>query len=76
MDCSLRSVLITFGRGKSAGTLIKSYLAQWLPALQEVQAFYTAQHHYGSDRAVYVLLRKSVAKKIENRERHAARLAD
>ena len=75
-SCNLRSVLITFGRSKSTGTLIKSYLAQWLPALEEVQAFYTAQIHHGGDRAVYVLLRKSVAKKAENRERHAARLAD
>ncbi len=75
-SCNLRSILITFGRGKSAGVLIKSYLAQWLPALYEVQAFYTARNHHGGDRAVYVLLRKSEAKKAENRERHAARLAD
>lgn len=75
-SCNLRSVLVTFGRGKSTGTLIKSYLAQWLPALAEVHAFYTAQNHHGGDRAVYVLLRKSEAKKAENRERHAARLAD
>lgn len=74
--CNLRSVLITFGCGRSAGLLIKSYLAQWLPALYEVQAFYTARNHHGGDRAVYVLLRKSEAKKTENRERHAARLAD
>lgn len=75
-DCNLRTVLITFGRDNNSGMLIKSYLAQWLPAMDSIQAFHTAQKHHGGDRAVYVMLRKSEAKKAQTRERHAARLAD
>ena len=76
-DCqelNIRSVLIRFGRGKQHGELIKSYLSQWLPLVDQVQAFHTAQKHHGGSGAVYVLLRKSEQKKQENRERHAARM--
>ena len=75
-DCQeldIRSVLIFYGQGHNAN-LLKSYLAQWLPELTEVQAFYTAQKHHGGLTSVYVLLRKSEQKRQENRERHAARL--
>ncbi|MGR9073667.1 MAG: DNA endonuclease SmrA [Gammaproteobacteria bacterium] len=73
IECDVRSVLIRFG-GKQQGTcLIKSYIAQWLPELDDVQAFHTAQRHHGGNRAVYVLFRKSERKRQENRERHAAR---
>jgi DNA-nicking Smr family endonuclease len=75
-DCqemNIRSMLIFFGQG-GGGNLLKSYLAQWLPELKMVQAFHTAQKHHGGTAAVYVLLRKSEQKRMENRERHAARL--
>lgn len=75
-DCQemdIRSVLICYGQGHHA-TLLKSYLAQWLPELPDVQAFYTAQKHHGGLTSVYVLLRKSEQKRQQNRERHAARL--
>ncbi len=73
-ECNnLRSLLITFGRGKQ-GLLLKSYLAQWLVELEQVQVFHTALKHHGGVGAVYVLLRKSEAKRQQNRERHAARL--
>lgn len=72
-DMNVRSVLIFFGHGVS-GQRLKSYLAQWLPELKNVQVFHTAQKHHGGNAAVYVLLRKSEQKRIENRERHAARL--
>lgn len=72
--CNIRSVLINCGGQQKIATLIKSYLAQWLPDLDEIQAFHTAQTHHGGNKAVYVLLRKSEQKKQQNRERHAARL--
>lgn len=75
-DCqetNIRSVLIYFGQGGN-GTLLKSYLAQWLPQLPSVQAFHTALKAHGGSAAVYILLRKSEQKRMENRERHAARM--
>ena len=73
-ECNIRSVLITFGRGQNSGMLLKSYLAQWLPELEQVQACHTALKPHGGVSAVYVLLRKSEWQRLENRERHAARL--
>nr|WP_305907673.1 Smr/MutS family protein [Methylomarinum sp. Ch1-1]MDP4520442.1 Smr/MutS family protein [Methylomarinum sp. Ch1-1] len=75
-DCqemNVRSVLVFFGHGQG-GHLLKSYLAQWLPELKNVQVFHTALKHHGGSAAVYVMLRKSEQKRMENRERHAARL--
>ncbi|WP_198243578.1 DNA endonuclease SmrA [methane-oxidizing endosymbiont of Gigantopelta aegis] len=75
-DCeynNLRSLLIVFGRGRN-GCLLKSYLNQWLVDLEKVQVFHSALKHHGGSAAVYVLLRKSEAKRQQNRERHAARL--
>ncbi len=75
-DCehnNLRSLLIVFGRGRN-GCQLKSYLNQWLVDLEKVQVFHTAMKHHGGSAAVYVLLRKSEAKRQQNRERHAARL--
>jgi len=73
-ECNIRSVLITFGRSQNSGILLKSYLAQWLPELEQVQACHTALKQHGGITAVYVLLRKSEWQRLENRERHAARL--
>lgn len=72
-ECNLRSVLINCGGKKQNLAQIKSYLAQWLPEMEEIQAFHTAQIQHGGYRAVYVLLRKSDQLKQQNRERHAAR---
>lgn len=73
-ECDIRSVLIIFGRSRKPAVLIKSYLAQWLPELENVQACHTALKHHGGVGAVYVLLRKGERQRIENSERHAARL--
>ncbi|MGR9051210.1 MAG: DNA endonuclease SmrA [Gammaproteobacteria bacterium] len=73
-ECNIRSVLVVFGRGRDQGGLLKSYLAQWLPELEQVQACHTALKQHGGVTAIYVLLRKSEWKRLENRERHAARL--
>ena len=72
-EANIRSVLIYFGYGGESN-LLKSYLAQWLPEIKEVQVFHTALKHHGGSGAVYVLIRKSEQKRMENRERHAARL--
>jgi len=74
----IRCLLICHGRkrgGKSSHALIKSYLAQWLPRIEPVMAFHTAQTHHGGTAAVYVLLRKSEKVKEKNRERHETKRA-
>ncbi|ASP38135.1 DNA endonuclease SmrA [Bacterioplanes sanyensis] len=74
-DClehDLRTVLILPGKGDrnvEDPALLKSYLVHWLPQLDDVQAFHTAQLHHGGSGAFYVLLRKSDRKKQEARER-------
>ena len=68
----LRSLLIVHGKGnhsQSSAALLKSYVNRWLPDMDEVQAFSSAQPHHGGLGAVYVLLRKSERKKQENRDK-------
>jgi len=43
--------------------VLKSHLVHWLPQLDDVQAFHTAQPKDGGAGALYVLLRKSERKK-------------
>ncbi|MAR89316.1 MAG: DNA endonuclease SmrA [Pseudomonadota bacterium] len=71
----LRTVLILHGKGDRSQTpaLLKSYVNKWLPHLNQVMAFHSAQRHHGGAGAVYVLLKKSAEKKQENRERHQRR---
>ena len=64
----LRSVLVIHGRGQRAGSrgpVIKSYLNAWLPDLDEVQAFCSAQKRHGGLGAVYVMLRKVANQNID-----------
>ncbi|KII76862.1 DNA endonuclease SmrA [Vibrio renipiscarius] len=72
----IRTVLIVHGRGERSNppAQMKSYLAQWLAQIKEVQSVHSAQAFHGGTGAVYVLLRKSSEKKLENRERHQKRL--
>lgn len=68
----LRSLIIVHGKGthsQSAEATLKSYVNRWLPDMEEVQAFCSAQPQHGGLGAVYVLLRKSERKKQENRDR-------
>src|SRR5690606_10876829 len=61
MEHDLRSVLILPGKGdrnQKDPAVLKSFLAHWLPELDDVQAFHTAQPHHGGAGAFYVLLRK------------------
>ena len=67
----LRSLIIVHGKGshsKNDEALLKSYVNKWLPDLEEVQAFCSAQPQHGGLGAAYVLLSKSERKKQENRE--------
>lgn len=78
-DCvryGLRSVIILHGKGErnpDGIAQLKSYLARWLPELDEVLAFHSAQKHHGGTGAVYVMVRKSDQQKQRNREVHGAR---
>lgn len=74
-DCvahDVRTALITHGKGEGRDqpALLKSCVAHWLPQLDEVLAFHTAQKQHGSYGATYVLFKKSDKKKLENQERN------
>lgn len=68
-DCmryDLRTVLIMPGKGDrniEDPAVLKSHLVHWLPQLDDVQAFHTAQPKDGGTGVLYVLLRKSERKK-------------
>jgi DNA-nicking Smr family endonuclease len=67
----LRSLLIIHGKANNSQSneaLIKSHVNKWLPDMDEVQAFCSAQQRHGGLGAVYVLLAKSERKKQENRD--------
>lgn len=75
-DCvryGLRSVIILHGKGErnpDGIALLKSCLARWLPELDDVLAFHSAQKHHGGTGAVYVMIRKGDRDKQRNREIH------
>lgn len=73
-DCvqnDVRTALITHGKGelREQPALLKSCVAFWLPQIEEVLAFHSAQKPHGGVGATYVLLRKSERKKQETRDR-------
>ncbi|MHC6528107.1 DNA endonuclease SmrA [Vibrio proteolyticus] len=72
----IRTVVIVHGRGEKSNppALMKSYVATWLTQIRDVQCAHSAQRFHGGTGAVYVLLRKSSDKKMENRERHQKRM--
>lgn len=67
-----RCVLITHGKGVQSKTpgKIKSHVNHWLQQIPDALAFHSAQAKDGGTGAVYVLLKKSEAKKQENREKY------
>jgi len=72
----LRSVLIVHGRGReidSPPNVLRSYLAKWLVAFDEVQAFVSAGQADGGLGATWVMLRKSERARAANRERQQKR---
>ena len=75
-DClshDVRCALVTHGKGidrKPQPAMLKSCVSTWLPELEQVLAFHSAQPFHGGAGATYVLLRKSDKKKRSNWERH------
>lgn len=71
----VRTVVIAHGRATNSSrpALLKSFVAHWLEHIQEVMCFHSAQHFHGGTGALYVMLKKSPAKKLENREIHQKR---
>lgn len=78
-DCSeyeLRTVMILHGKGDRNPdqiAILKSHLAVWLPQLDAVMAFHSAQRHHGGTGAVYIMLKKGSRAKQLNREQHGLR---
>ena len=72
----IRSVVIIHGKGERSNppAMMKSYTASWLAQISDVLAVHSAQAFHGGTGAVYVMLKKSAEKKLENRERHQKRL--
>lgn len=76
MQYELRVVTLVHGKGtRSSGgkALLKSHCVQWLPQIDDVVAFHSAQAQHGGNGALYVLLRKSDTAKQRNRELHGGR---
>ena len=73
MENDVRTALITHGKGEGRETpaLLKSCVAHWLPQLDKVLAFHTAQKQHGSYGATYVLLKKSERKKRESKDKNS-----
>lgn len=74
LKLGLRSLLIVHGRGgtgsaNKGAAVLKGYINHWLRELEDVQAFASARPEHGGTGAVYLLLRKSEAEKLENRLR-------
>lgn len=77
-DClenDIRCALITHGKGegREKPAVLKSYLAHWLPQIDHVLAFHSAQKHHGGSGATYILIKKSDRKRQENLELHQRR---
>ena len=73
LDCvnnDVRMALITHGKGegREQPAVLKSYVALWLPQLEQVLGFHTALKQHGGYGATYVLLKKSEKKKQLNKQ--------
>lgn len=75
MAANIRCLLITHGKGENREkpALLKSCVNHWLQQMDAVLAFHSAQRQHGGFGATYVLLRKSEAKREENKERYSKR---
>lgn len=75
-ELNIRSVLIQHGRSRHPdghANQLKTYLDVWLPLLDQVLAFHSAQPHHGGTGAIYVMLRKSEQARQDNWEQHQKR---
>ena len=69
----LRTVMISHGRGKhetAFANRLRSSLVLWLPKIDEVLAFHSAQPQHGGLAALYLLLRKNEQQRLDNQERY------
>lgn len=72
-DCQkngVRCALITHGKGagREREARLKSCVAHWLPQIDEVLAFHSAQRHHGGLGACYVLWRKNSETRLRTAE--------
>ena len=77
-DCNkqgVRCALITHGKGQGRAepAKLKSCVAHWLPQIDSVLAFHSAQKQHGGLGATYVLFKKSTASKLRTAEQHQNR---
>lgn len=75
-EYELRTAIILHGKGDRNPDKIatlKSHLAVWLPQIDEVMAFHSAQKQHGGTGAVYIMLKKGDKAKQHNREIHGLR---
>jgi len=74
-DCfayELRTVLVLHGKGDrnpNKIAILKSHLSVWLPQIDEVMAFHSAQPRHGGTGAVYIMLKKGDKTKQNTREK-------
>ncbi|WP_255343227.1 DNA endonuclease SmrA [Microbulbifer sp. HZ11] len=75
VEADVRCALVTHGKGEGRKTpaMLKSCVNAWLPQLDQVLAFHSAQKQHGGLGATYILLRKSERKRQQNLEQHQRR---
>jgi len=71
----IRTVIIIHGKGERSEppAMMKSHVATWLEQISDIMCFHSALRQHGGNGATYVMLKKSPAKKIDNREKHQKR---
>lgn len=77
-DCNRQGVrcgLITHGKGhgREEPAKLKSCVNHWLPQIDSVLAFHSAQKQHGGLGATYILFKKSSASKLRTSEQHQNR---
>lgn len=77
-DCykqGVRCGLITHGKGqgREEPAKLKSCVNHWLPQIDSVLAFHTAQKQHGGLGATYILFKKSSASRLRTSEQHQRR---
>ena len=77
-DCNKQGVrcgIITHGKGhgRQEPAKLKSCVNHWLPQIESVLAFHSAQKQHGGLGATYILFKKSAASKQRTAEQHQHR---
>ncbi|PSU43651.1 DNA endonuclease SmrA [Photobacterium frigidiphilum] len=71
----IRTAVIIHGKGERSDppAMMKSHVATWLEQISDIMCFHSALRQHGGNGATYVMLKKSPAKKLDNREKHQKR---